>query len=127
MTHPRILRVLPQELRDAGTDLDSSDDLAGYRTRFIGSKDVIAYLDGNSLDRPPAVTRDRLRHVVDVAWGNRLIRAWNEEWMDAPVSLGDLVGRVVLGAASGATSAARVTPRVLRPEAANRAQERGMH
>jgi kynureninase len=53
--------------------------------------------------------RERLAEFVDCAWGDRLIRAWDEGWMDAPTELGDTLGRVVLGAAPGQTVVADST------------------
>jgi kynureninase len=93
------------DLVDQAIALDLADPLAHFRDQFIGSDDpkIIAYLDGNSLGRPLRATRDRIRHFVDQVWGNRLIRAWDEGWMDDPVRIGDDLGRVALGAASGQT------------------------
>ncbi len=34
-------------------------------------------------------------------WAGRLIRGWDEGWLDLPLTIGDELGRVVLGAASG--------------------------
>jgi kynureninase len=62
---------------------------------------ITAYLDGNSLGRPIRATRDRLGRFVEEIWGRRLIRAWDEGWMDDPVRIGDQIGRVALGAAPG--------------------------
>ena len=85
--------------------LDAADPLADFRDQFIGSDDptIIAYLDGNSLGRPLRATRDRISGFVEEIWGGRLIRAWDEGWMDDPVRVGDDIGRVVLGAAAGQT------------------------
>jgi kynureninase len=93
------------DLVDQAIALDLADPLAHFRDQFIGSADpkIIAYLDGNSLGRPLRATRDRIRHFVDQVWGSRLIRAWDEGWMDDPVRIGDDLGRVALGAASGQT------------------------
>jgi kynureninase len=75
------------------------------RDQFIGSDDptIIAYLDGNSLGRPPRATRERINRFIEEIWGRRLIRAWDEGWMDDPQRIGDQIGRVVLGAAPGQT------------------------
>jgi kynureninase len=61
----------------------------------------VAYLDGNSLGRPLRATQQRLGAFVAEDWGNRLIRGWDEGWMEAPTELGDLLARTVLGAAPG--------------------------
>jgi kynureninase len=93
------------DLVDQAAALDAADSLAPFRDQFIGSDDpkIIAYLDGNSLGRPLRATRDRISHFVENTWGSRLIRAWDEGWMDDPVRIGDDIGRVVLGAAPGQT------------------------
>ena len=93
------------DLVDQAIALDVADPLAHFRDQFIDSDDpeIVAYLDGNSLGRPLRATRDRIRYFVDQVWGSRLIRAWDEGWMDDPVRIGDDLGRVALGAASGQT------------------------
>ncbi len=84
-------------------ELDESDPLAEYTGRFIPSDEVAAYLDGNSLGRPLVATVDRLSEFITGAWGSRLIRSWDEQWMELPLTLGDRIGRVVLGAGEGQT------------------------
>jgi kynureninase len=93
------------DLVDHAGALDAADPLADFRDHFIGSDDpaIIAYLDGNSLGRPLRASRDRINCFVEEIWGGRLIRAWDEGWMDDPVRIGDQIGRVVLGAAPGQT------------------------
>ena len=83
--------------------LDAADPLASFRERFVIGDDLIAYLDGNSLGRLPKATAARLRDVIDHEWGGRLIRGWEEKWVDLPTSVGDLLGRELLGAAAGQT------------------------
>jgi kynureninase len=81
--------------------MDETDPLAAYRARFVGTGSPLVYLDGNSLGRPLTVTGDRLRTFVEDEWGVRLIRGWDERWFDLPLTLGDDLGRVCLGAAPG--------------------------
>jgi kynureninase len=81
--------------------LDAADPLASYRDRFLPMGDVVAYLDGNSLGRPLAASADRLRDFIAEQWGGRLIRGWDESWLDLPLTIGDDLGRVALGAAPG--------------------------
>jgi kynureninase len=81
--------------------LDAADPLASHRDRFVGADTDLVYFDGNSLGRPLRVTGDRLAAFVSDEWGGRLIRGWDEEWFDLPLTLGDRLGRVALGAAPG--------------------------
>ncbi|WP_435771152.1 kynureninase [Nocardioides sp. SYSU DS0651] len=104
-----VLRLLPRHLVEEAARLDAADPLGRYRDRFVRSDGVIAYLDGNSLGRPLQATRSRLAEFVDGEWGDRLIRAWDEQWMDRPTELGDLLGSAVLGAAAGQTVVADST------------------
>lgn len=84
--------------------LDAGDPLAPLRDRFVGAAGPIVYLDGNSLGRPLRATAERIRSFVEEEWGGRLIRGWDERWFDLPLTLGDRLGEVVLGAASGQTA-----------------------
>jgi kynureninase len=104
-----VLDLLPAHIVGEAARLDETDPLASYREEFVRTDGVVAYLDGNSLGRPLKVTGDRLRDFVDGEWGDRLIRAWDEHWMDRPIELGDLLGRTVLGAKSGQTVVADST------------------
>ncbi|MEV5414238.1 kynureninase [Thermopolyspora sp. NPDC052614] len=83
--------------------LDERDPLRSFRDRFIAPADdgLVAYLDGNSLGRPPKATWERLNSLVTREWGGRLIRAWSEGWMELPDRLGDRLGEAALGAAPG--------------------------
>jgi kynureninase len=86
--------------REAARRLDVADPLAGYRDRFV-IDDELVYLDGNSLGRLPRATVQRLQRTVAEQWGRRLIRGWEEGWMELPVQLGDRLGAAALGAARG--------------------------
>jgi len=83
--------------------LDNADPLAGCRELFYSpdTAQLSAYLDGNSLGRPLKATAEKLPRFVEDAWGSRLIRGWDEKWMDEPLAVGDRLGEVVLGAAPG--------------------------
>ncbi|HEY8281153.1 MAG TPA: kynureninase, partial [Leifsonia sp.] len=97
--------------------LDARDPLAAYRSRFAGiddgTSDVVAYLDGNSLGRPTRASIDRIHRFVEEGWGGRLIRGWDEEWMELPFTIGDAIGRSVTGAAPGQTFIADSTTVIL--------------
>ena len=83
--------------------LDAADPLAAFRDRFVIDDDLVAYLDGNSLGRLPRATAERLAAFVNEEWGSRLIRGWDDAWVDLPVSVGDELGEALLGSAPGQT------------------------
>ena len=87
----------------SAAERDAADPLAGYLDRFLPAPGVAAYLDGNSLGRPLAASVDRVNAVMREQWSKRLIRGWDEGWMELPVRIGDELGRAALGAASGQT------------------------
>ncbi|MGN6325618.1 kynureninase [Pseudolysinimonas sp.] len=88
----------------AAAELDAADPLAAFRDRFVGSDDPdLLYLDGNSLGRPLRELPARMADFVEHAWGERLIRSWDEGWFDLPLTLGDRLARLALGAAPGQT------------------------
>ncbi|WP_137122241.1 kynureninase [Segeticoccus rhizosphaerae] len=103
--------------------LDAADPLAGFVDRFLPmgaagpagdlaaghGAPVVAYLDGNSLGRPPREVAERMQDLITATWGSRLIRGWTDEWMTWPETVGDLVGGSVLGAAPGQTVVADST------------------
>lgn len=90
-------------VRRRAEELEAADELASFRERFVVADPSLIYLDGNSLGRLPVTTVDRLRAVVEHEWGQRLIRSWDEGWMDLPVAVGDAVGTGLLGARPGET------------------------
>lgn len=67
--------------------LDAADPLAPIRARFA-LPDNLLYLDGNSLGCLPRATAAVVADTVTRQWGDRLIRSWNEGWIDAPARLG---------------------------------------
>ncbi len=81
--------------------LDAADPLAAHRDRFVGAETPLVYFDGNSLGRPLRATADRLAGFVGGEWGGRLIRGWDEGWMDLPLTVGDRIGAALVGAAPG--------------------------
>jgi kynureninase len=85
---------------DEARDRDRDDPLAAFRHRFVIDDPDLIYLDGNSLGRLPATTRDVVDRVIDSEWGNRLIRSWNEGWWDLQLEIGDRLAPL-LGASPG--------------------------
>jgi kynureninase len=80
---------------------DAADPLADYRSLFVGADEPLVYFDGNSLGRPVRHSAERLARFVTDEWGGRLIRGWDEGWMELPLRMGDELGEVALGAAPG--------------------------
>jgi len=85
----------------SAAELDAADPLSAARDLFVQSPDVVAYLDGNSLGRPLTSSVERVTSFLTGSWGSRLIRGWDEGWLDLAATIGDDLGRVVLGAARG--------------------------
>lgn len=100
-------------LLEQAVQLDAGDPLARYRSLFIGTDTDLSYLDGNSLGRPLKRTQRDISTFIEAGWGGRLIRGWDEEWLDLPQVIGDQLGRAVLGAAPGQTVIADSTTVVL--------------
>ncbi|MFJ4654259.1 kynureninase [Nocardia sp. NPDC088792] len=100
------MTVTATEFASRAAALDAADPLRDYPARFLGSDDprIVAYLDGNSLGRPTRATSERISAFLAQDWGHRLIRRWDEEWFDLPLTLGDRLGAAVLGAATGQTT-----------------------
>jgi kynureninase len=82
--------------------LDAADALAGFVGESVVSGDEagLIYLDGNSLGRLTGRVRRRLHEVIDEEWGTGLVRSW-DRWIELPVTVGDALGRHLLGAAAG--------------------------
>ena len=98
-----------QDARAEAVALDDADELRAFHDRFVVADDGLIYLDGNSLGRLPRDTAARLAEVVQGQWGERLIRAWSEGWMELPRTLGDRLGAELLGAAAGQVAIADST------------------
>lgn len=96
MTAPAALEALREEARA----LDARDPLARYRGEFVVEDEDLVYLDGNSLGRLPKKSEEVARRILTKEWGARLIRGWNDGWIDAPRRIGDKLARI-LGAREG--------------------------
>lgn len=102
-----------EQLQQRAAELDREDPLGHYREHFIGTDTAVSYLDGNSLGRPLKRTAEDIATFIRDDWGGRLIRGWDEQWLGLPQSIGDQLGRAVLGAAPGQTIIADSTTVVL--------------
>jgi kynureninase len=80
--------------------MDAEDKLARFRAEFISEDPDLIYLDGNSLGRLPRRTQAIIQDYVDRQWGQRLIRGWNEGWLDLGQRIGDKIARLI-GAQAG--------------------------
>ena len=95
--------IAPESLLSEAAALDDSDPLAHLRDLFIGAETPLVYFDGNSLGRPLRSSADRLERFVHEQWGGRLIRGWDESWMELPFEIGETLGRAAIGADAGQT------------------------
>jgi len=68
-------------------------DPEAWRLRFP-ILETCTYLVNHSLGAMPRSVVDKLRHYHE-QWAMRGVRAWAEGWWEAPVTIGDLVGRIV--------------------------------
>ncbi|WP_010215789.1 kynureninase [Sphingomonas sp. PAMC 26621] len=73
---------------------DAADPLRGYRDAFHLPEGVI-YLDGNSLGPLPRSTPAALSDIAERQWGERLIRSWNEGWIEAPRRVGGKIAKLI--------------------------------
>jgi kynureninase len=103
--------VTTQTWVERAAALDAADPLAECGALFLTGPDddVVSYLDGNSLGRPLRAAAERIEAFVRTSWAGRLIRGWDEEWLDLPLTVGDRIGSTVLGAAAGQTVVADST------------------
>ena len=76
-------------------EMDNADPLAGFRNKFSISDPDLIYLDGNSLGRLPKASVNRIRQVVEDEWGDRLIRSWNEGWIEASGRIGEKLAGLI--------------------------------
>lgn len=76
-------------------DLDAQDELAHFRDEFVIADPNLIYLDGNSLGRLPKRTVSFMRNAIEDEWGKRLIRVWNDGWINTPTELGAKIAGLV--------------------------------
>jgi kynureninase len=88
--------------------LDAADPLAQFRDRFVPTEPGVVYLDGNSLGRPPRTALERLAEIGGT-WSTRMIRGWEDGWLELPLVIGDQIAAGVLGAEPGTVAVADST------------------
>jgi kynureninase len=76
-------------------ELDAQDELASFRDEFVVDDPDLIYLDGNSLGRLPKRSVDFMRNAIEHEWGKRLIRVWNDGWIDTPTDLGSKIAKLI--------------------------------
>lgn len=80
--------------------LDAQDPLRHFRDQFVITDSELCYLDGNSLGRLPKKTIEVVQRFLMEEWGSQLVSGWSH-WIDEAQRVGDVVGKVTLGAAPG--------------------------
>ncbi len=74
--------------------LDADDPLKHCRDWFELPEDIV-YLDGNSLGPLLMRVREKMQQVVSNEWGERLIRGWNDGWIDLPQQTGAAIASLI--------------------------------
>jgi kynureninase len=77
--------------------LDAADPLARFLDEFVPTEPGVVYFDGNSLGRPTKSSLGCIAALGD-AWAQRLIRGWDDGWLELPLAVGDQLAAGVLGA-----------------------------
>ncbi len=85
---------------EVARERDQKDPLRSYRAQFRITDEQLIYLDGNSLGRLPGKAFESINDTVEHAWGDRLIRSWNEGWYTQSFTLGDRIAAIA-GASAG--------------------------
>jgi kynureninase len=86
------------EARERASELDASDSLAPLRQLFDIPEGTL-YFDGNSLGPLTFASRDVLHRTIEFEWRERLIRSWNEDWLEMPARVGNMIAPLI-GAAN---------------------------
>ncbi len=91
---PEEIKAMNQdELKQKALELDKRDKLSHFREQFEIGEEI--YLDGNSLGRLPKKTGGLISELTQNQWGKRLIRSWNEHWMELPSRISAKIARLV--------------------------------
>lgn len=76
------------------SQLDQEDPLKAFRNEFILDATTI-YLDGNSLGMLPKKTKQVLEETINRQWGYRLIRSWNEDWLESKERIASKIAQLI--------------------------------
>ncbi len=74
--------------------LDEEDPVKSFKKRFQLDPDTI-YLDGNSLGPLPLKTKALLHETIEQQWGSRLIRSWNEDWLQSTERIASKIAQLI--------------------------------
>jgi kynureninase len=80
--------------RELARDLDAKDPLASLRSHFDIPEGTL-YFDGNSLGPLTFRSREVLHRTIEFEWRERLIRSWNEDWLEMPQRVGNLIAPLI--------------------------------
>ena len=75
-------------------ELDAKDALAHVRQHF-DIPDGVLYFDGNSLGPLTFQSKKVLQRTIDFEWRERLIRSWNEDWLQMPLRVGNKIAPII--------------------------------
>lgn len=102
MNYPLIAAFGEPTERATALALDAADPLAKYKAQFQINDPDMCYLDGNSLGRLPKASITAVNDFLVNEWGRELVDGW-AHWIDEAQTVGNLLGRAILGAAEGQT------------------------
>jgi kynureninase len=80
--------------RELARELDSKDPLAALRSHFDIPEGTL-YFDGNSLGPLTFRSREVLHRTIEFEWRERLIRSWDEDWLEMPARVGNLIAPII--------------------------------
>lgn len=80
---------------ETAQELDIQDKLAPFKDEFVIDNPDCIYLNGNSLGRLPKQTVTLMERMIELEWGKRLVRGWNESWISAPLDVGAKIARLI--------------------------------
>lgn len=85
--------LILEKYKQKAIELDKNDELAHFRNQFEIGEEI--YLDGNSLGRLPKKTLELSTNLIQNQWGKRLIRSWNEHWMELPNKVSAKIAQIM--------------------------------
>ena len=74
---------------------DSSADGPGRFEDHFLIPDHTVYLDGNSLGPPLRKSLEVVKNTTEEEWKNRLIRSWNEDWLESWERISHKIARII--------------------------------